>query len=71
MLTLKCRACKGPRHASHYLCRDCWGSLPRAARTALTQRGPQALARLRSLHDQIDEGLPLSAICIPTTPEEN
>lgn len=65
-----CRACKKPRNPRQYLCPDCWAALPGGTRRLLNERGPDALARLRRLHDQIDRGVPLPDIrVVDTTPE--
>jgi hypothetical protein len=65
MRTAKCRACQGIRHTSHYLCRTCWGALPRLTRAVLGQQNhPQAFARLRELHRQLDARVPLPDIRI-------
>lgn len=48
----------------HYLCRSCWWSLPKDARTALSRSDDRDLARLRllELYRQIFQDVPLPKI---------
>ena len=63
--TLPCRGCpNGVRAPGKYLCRACWFALPDAARRLLNRRDDRAYARLRQLHTQLDQGVPLAEIRI-------
>ncbi len=58
-----CPSCRtGLRAAGQYLCPACWAALPQAARKALSLRDRHALARLRSLHTQLGQRVPLADI---------
>lgn len=58
-----CPSCRTrPRRAGQYLCPACWSALPPAAREALGRRDGHALARLRSLHTQLGQHVPLADI---------
>lgn len=60
----KCHGCGGKRHPRKYLCLGCWHCLPLAARQALSRRDGSGMARLRELHSQLDDNVPLSEIRI-------
>ncbi|MFJ8842970.1 hypothetical protein ACIRFF_08710 [Streptomyces cyaneofuscatus] len=63
----KCPACRTrPKGTGKYLCLACWSGLPMPVRRALTRRDAQAMARLRSLHAQLDQGVPLGEITVAT-----
>lgn len=65
MPTTPCPAdCGRTRAPRQYLCRDCWFQLPRETRRALNASDGKAMARLRSLLDQIHAGTPLAQIRI-------
>jgi len=59
-MTNPCHNCGTPRPPRTYLCRNCWPSLPAAARHALNRADNHA--RLRELHRQLDAGVPLADI---------
>lgn len=59
---IPCCSCGHPKDANVYLCRACWFSLSRSARTRLNQRDSKALARLRQMRDQIAAGVPLGKV---------
>jgi len=62
-MKLACPACRtNLRRPGQYLCPGCWGQLPDRAQRSLNRRDRLALARLRELHDQLAEGLPLHEI---------
>lgn len=62
-MKLTCPACRtSPRRPGQYLCPDCWGQLPARAQRSLNRRDRLALPRLRELHDQLAEGIPLTEI---------
>ncbi|MEU6952096.1 hypothetical protein [Streptomyces sp. NPDC045714] len=64
-MTTPCPSCLArQREASRYLCRICWSGLTATARTNLRRRDRHAIARLRSLHAQLDRGVPLSEITV-------
>jgi len=63
--TLPCRGCtNGVRAPGQYLCRTCWFALPDGARRLLNRRDTRAYARLRQLHAQLDQDVPLAEIRI-------
>lgn len=63
--TTRCPACPtGTKGPGKYLCRACWFALTDAARRALNRRDSNAYTRLRSLHRQLDRGVPLVEIRI-------
>ncbi|MEU3268732.1 hypothetical protein [Streptomyces bacillaris] len=58
-----CPSCRtNSRRAGQYLCPACWSALPQAAREALGRRDGNAMARLRSLHTQLVQHVPLADI---------
>lgn len=63
-MTGPCPNCRERKAAGQYLCRDCWGQLPPATRTALYRRGNGAIGRLQQLYDEIAAGTPLRDIRI-------
>jgi hypothetical protein len=66
-MTPTCPSCRTrSRRPGQYLCPACWGQLPRPTQRALTRRGDRslALARLRQLHAQLANGVPLDEIRI-------
>ncbi|MET7809819.1 hypothetical protein ABZT26_03030 [Streptomyces sp. NPDC005395] len=62
MTELICLRCPNYRRVGHYLCLDCWNALPADARHALNRRDRHAFARLRQLHAQLRDGVPLNRI---------
>lgn len=65
-MTLHCPACRAQRRPGQYLCPTCWATLPAPARRVLSRRDSRALARLRELHNQLEQGVPLGEITIST-----
>lgn len=66
-MTPTCPSCRTrSRRPGQYLCPPCWNQLPPPVRRALTRRGDRgkALARLRQLHNQLENGVPLDEIRI-------
>jgi len=65
MTATRCPACpSGMKGQGKYLCLGCWNTLPMAARRALNRRDSRAFTRLRMLHRQIGQGVPLAEIRI-------
>lgn len=60
--TTPCPSCRQPKGPGKYLCWTCWGSLPGAARRALSRRDRQAMDRLQDLYRQLGEGVPLAEV---------
>lgn len=60
-----CPSCGAPVPPRRYLCRACWFALPAPARSALSKRDGQAMTRLRALHDQLRNQVPLRSIRVP------
>ncbi|WP_413102251.1 hypothetical protein [Streptomyces sp. Inha503] len=60
--TKPCLSCRRPRRPGQYLCRACWFKIPGPTRSALNQRDDRAMARLRELHSQLANDVPLSEI---------
>ncbi|MFB6423654.1 hypothetical protein ACFCXC_18200 [Streptomyces microflavus] len=64
-MTTTCPGCRTrPKGTGRYLCLSCWSTLPMPTRRELRRRDPQAFARLRSLHTQLDQGVPLTEIAV-------
>jgi hypothetical protein len=59
---LTCPACPRTRNRGHYLCPTCWRTLPAITRGRLALSDPHAFRRLRELHGQIAEHVPLAII---------
>ncbi|WP_031514814.1 hypothetical protein [Streptomyces sp. NRRL F-5123] len=59
-----CPGCTNRRAPGKYLCATCWSALTAAARRQLNRRGDGAITRYRSLHDQLQAGVPLADIRI-------
>lgn len=59
---IPCHSCGLSKEEDLYLCRACWFSLSRSARTRLNRRDTKALARLRQMRDQIAAGVPLGKV---------
>jgi transposase-like protein len=57
-------SCDGQKAAAHYLCRGCWYTLTRTARTALSRRDAQAALRRLELNRQLQDGVALHLIQI-------
>ncbi len=58
-----CPSCRTePKESGLYLCLKCWYGLTTEARKRLRRRDGQALARLRSLHTQLGQHVPLADI---------
>ncbi|MEU0002580.1 hypothetical protein ABZ069_37365 [Streptomyces microflavus] len=66
-MTTPCPGCRTrPRGTGRYLCLACWSTLPAPTRRELRRRDRHAFARLRSLHTQLDQGVPLTEITVTT-----
>ncbi|SEG44599.1 hypothetical protein SAMN04489712_105260 [Thermomonospora echinospora] len=61
-LTCPVPNCGHRKQARQYLCRGCWATLPRHARTALSRRDDKAMRRLSELLDQVRDGVPLHQV---------
>lgn len=59
-----CPVDQQPRNAGQYLCRHCWFALTPQARRALNRRDALAGQRLRELHRQLNNGVPLNEISV-------
>lgn len=67
MTATRCPGCpSGMKATGKYLCLGCWNTLPMTARRALNRRDSGAFARMRELHRQIADGVPLADIRITT-----
>jgi hypothetical protein len=62
MTTTPCPSCRRPKGPGKYLCSGCWFTLPQPARSALNRRDTHAHARLRELHSQLANDVPLHEI---------
>jgi len=61
----RCPACpSGMKGPGKYLCGTCWYALTPAARRLLSSSGSRAFGRLRQLHRQLGQGVPLADIRI-------
>jgi predicted amidophosphoribosyltransferase len=58
----RCPRCGAAKSTAHYLCRLCWGQLPRHVQAALYRRDALAQLRLRELYRQIHEDVALHEI---------
>ncbi|MFD7111469.1 hypothetical protein ACFV2I_20275 [Streptomyces microflavus] len=66
-MTTPCPGCRTRlKEAGRYLCLACWSTLPVPTRRELGRRDRQAFARLRSLHTQLEAGVPLTQITVTT-----
>lgn len=54
-----CPGCNDTKSGSEHLCRGCMATLPRATRTAITRRDPDAVEQLR---EALEAGTPLHRI---------
>lgn len=64
LMSTLCRVCRGAKQPRTYLCGNCWGRLPAAARRLLNRRDSRAFGRLRELHRQLDADVPLEEIAV-------
>jgi len=61
----RCPGCpSGAKGPGKYLCGTCWYALSPTARRLLSSSGSRAFGRLRQLHRQLDQGVPLAEIRI-------
>jgi hypothetical protein len=63
MTATRCPSCpSGMKGPGKYLCLGCWSGLTMTARRALNRRDGKAMTRLRELHRQLTNGVPLGEI---------
>lgn len=63
-MTSPCPSCSSAKGPGKYLCPSCWSALTGPAQRALSRHDDRALTRLRELHNQIGQGVPLPDVSI-------